>query len=94
MSAAAPRTDYFAYTYASLVLAGGIIGFIKAGSITSLIAGTVTGTLLGIGAKQVSGNPKQVLLLLAVSLLLMLVMGKRWNGSGKFMPAGMVTLMR
>ncbi|KAJ3043922.1 hypothetical protein HDV00_003962 [Rhizophlyctis rosea] len=61
--------DYFAYTYAFLCFLGGIIGFLKAGSLMSLVAGAGAGTVLGIGAGQVSTNPKNVRLILGTSIL-------------------------
>ncbi|KNC96157.1 uncharacterized protein SPPG_08545 [Spizellomyces punctatus DAOM BR117] len=88
-----PYTDYFAYVYAGIVFIGGIIGFIKAGSLTSIGIGTVTGTLLGIGARQVSANPRHFSLLLILSGALMVVMGTRYSQSGKVMPAGLITLI-
>ncbi|KAI8922560.1 transmembrane protein 14C-like protein [Powellomyces hirtus] len=87
------RTDYFAYAYAALIFVGGVVGFIKAGSLISLLMGTVTGTLLGIGARQASADPSRIYLLLAISTALMVVMGMRYANSGVFMPAGLVSVI-
>ncbi|KAJ3156826.1 Transmembrane protein 14C [Geranomyces michiganensis] len=92
--AAAARPDYFAYSYAALVFVGGIIGFAKAGSLMSLLFGTVMGTLLGIGARRVSADRQQVVLILIVTTGLMLVMGVRFANSGVFVPAGLIAIIR
>lgn len=42
--------DVFSATYAVLVAAGGILGYVKAKSIPSLAAGLTFGTLLGVGS--------------------------------------------
>ncbi|RIA96935.1 transmembrane proteins 14C-domain-containing protein [Glomus cerebriforme] len=85
--------DYLGYAYASIVTLGGLIGFIKAGSTTSLVAGLLFGSLAAFAANRASTNPKNVSLALAVSLVLLLVMGARFYKSGKFMPAGLVTVL-
>lgn len=60
----------------------------------SLLAGVVFGSLAGLGAYQVSNDPKNVTLPLIVSLLLLIVMGSRFYRGRKFMPAGLVSLLR
>lgn len=42
--------DVFSATYAALVAAGGILGYVKAKSIPSLAAGLTFGTLIGTGS--------------------------------------------
>jgi len=87
------NTDYFGYAYAFIVALGGLIGFFKAGSTTSLVAGLSFGSLAAFAANRVSTNPRNVGLALAVSSVLLLVMGARFYKSGKFMPAGLVTIL-
>ncbi|KAI8923502.1 transmembrane protein 14C-like protein [Entophlyctis helioformis] len=87
------KVDKFAFIYAALVFLGGLIGFIKAGSAASLMMGTLFGGLAFIGARQVSTNPSNYFLILAVGGILMLIMGSRFANSGKFMPAGFVSLL-
>ncbi|XP_061777914.1 transmembrane protein 14C [Nerophis ophidion] len=82
--------DWVGYGYAALVASGGVIGYVKAGSVPSLAAGLLFGGLAGVGAYQVSNDPRNVWLSLATSGTLTGIMGKRFYGSRKFMPAGLV----
>ncbi|CAJ0904511.1 21154_t:CDS:2 [Entrophospora sp. SA101] len=75
-------TDYIGYSYALTVTLGGVVGYVKAGSLPSLIA-----------ANRVSTNPKNVGMALIVSCVLLIVMGVRFYNSGKFMPAGLVSIL-
>ncbi|KAJ3610999.1 hypothetical protein NHX12_021015 [Muraenolepis orangiensis] len=82
--------DWVGYGYAALVATGGVMGYVKAGSVPSLAAGLVFGGLAGFGAYQVSNDPRNIWVSLATSGALTGVMGKRFYGSRKFMPAGLV----
>ncbi|KAF3836053.1 hypothetical protein F7725_028611 [Dissostichus mawsoni] len=82
--------DWVGYGYAALIASGGVIGYVKAGSVPSLAAGVLFGGLAGFGAYQISNDPKQVWVSLATSGALTGVMGKRFYGSRKFMPAGLM----
>ncbi|XP_051258570.1 transmembrane protein 14C-like [Dicentrarchus labrax] len=84
--------DWIGFSYAVLVSAGGIIGFVKAGSSTSLVAGLLFGLLAAVGAYLASQNPKNVWLSLGTAGTLSVVMGLRFLNSWKFMPAGLMTL--
>lgn len=86
-------TDFWAFGYATTVALGGIMGYAKAGSVTSLAAGLAFGGLALIGAYQTSVNPHNYHLSLAVAGLLTGVMGYRFANSGKIMPAGLVTIL-
>ncbi|CAK9784466.1 TMEM14-domain-containing protein [Cutaneotrichosporon oleaginosum] len=88
-----PEYDIPGFIYASLISAGGLMGFIKKGSVASLIAGGGSGVLAGWGAYRASYNPKDVRVSLAVAAVLTLLMGKRFLASGKFMPAGLVAAL-
>ncbi|CAH1253623.1 TMEM14C [Branchiostoma lanceolatum] len=83
-------TDFISIGYALAVAAGGISGYVRAGSAMSLGAGLVFGGLMGVGAYQTSLNPNNYMLSLATSGVLTAVMGSRFINSGKFMPAGLV----
>ncbi|KAL4000899.1 hypothetical protein ACER0C_006198 [Sarotherodon galilaeus] len=84
--------DWVGYGYATLVASGGVIGYVKAGSVPSLAAGLLFGGLAGFGAYQVSNDPKNVWVSLAASGALTGIMGKRFYGSRKFMPAGLMAV--
>ncbi|KAH9421111.1 Transmembrane protein 14C [Dermatophagoides pteronyssinus] len=71
--------DFLSIGYACIVAIGGIIGYAKAGSLPSLMAGLGFGVVL-----------KHYHLLLATSLALAGLMGYRFYKTGKFMPAGLV----
>uniref|UniRef100_G1TBH6 Transmembrane protein 14C n=2 Tax=Oryctolagus cuniculus TaxID=9986 RepID=G1TBH6_RABIT len=81
---------YFGFGYAALVATGGIIGYAKAGSVPSLAAGLLFGSLAGLGAYQLSQDPRNVWVFLATSGTLAGIMGMRFYHSGKFMPAGLI----
>ncbi|XP_030625187.1 transmembrane protein 14Cb isoform X1 [Chanos chanos] len=82
--------DWVGYGYAALTATGGIIGFVKAGSVTSLVAGLVCGLLAAIGAYHISQNSKNIWVSLGTSGTLAVVMGLRFLNSGKLMPAGLM----
>jgi uncharacterized membrane protein (UPF0136 family) len=54
-----PKMDIYAYTYGFLVGIGGLIGFIKAGSLISLVVGTLFSFLIINAAGMVSKDPKK-----------------------------------
>ncbi|KAI9298163.1 TMEM14-domain-containing protein [Neoconidiobolus thromboides FSU 785] len=85
--------DYLGYAYAAIVAIGGSIGYIKAGSVPSLSMGLTFGGLLAYAANRVSKNQNDVYLSLALSLILLVVMGLRFSNSGKFMPAGLISAL-
>ncbi|KAJ9110759.1 hypothetical protein QFC20_002800 [Naganishia adeliensis] len=83
--------DYPGYIFAVMVAQGGIMGYVKKGSIASLLAGVLSGAAIAYGAFLNTQNPKEVRLPLVVCGALFLLMGSRFARSGKFMPAGMVS---
>ncbi|CAG9760258.1 unnamed protein product [Ceutorhynchus assimilis] len=85
--------DVPGYLYAGAIATGGIMGYVKAGSIPSLAAGLICGTVLVIGAYQTSQDPSNYGLQLGTSSLLAGLMGFRYYKSGKIMPAGVVSLL-
>ncbi|KAJ1190523.1 hypothetical protein NDU88_007261 [Pleurodeles waltl] len=82
--------DWIGFGYAALVASGGIVGFVKAGSVPSLAAGLFFGGLVGLGAYQLLQDTKNVWLSLIASGTLSGVMGFWFYNSGKFMPAGLI----
>jgi len=88
-----PSTDYLAFGYAAVVAAGGIMGYVKKGSIMSGLMGLTFGGLMAFGAYQTSQNRNNVWLSMGVSGTLAGVMGKRFLSSGAVMPAGVVAAL-
>ena len=70
-------TDYVGYLYAAAVATGGLMGYVKKGSLMSGLAGLAFGTLAGFGAYQTSQNPNNYYVSLGVSGVLTGVMGSR-----------------
>ncbi|KAL8590440.1 hypothetical protein ACOMHN_011653 [Nucella lapillus] len=85
--------DWISFAYAATVSAGGIIGYVKAGSLPSMVMGLMFGALIGVGACKTSKDPKNFSMSLATAAGLAVVMGWRFVASGKFMPAGLVTTL-
>jgi uncharacterized membrane protein (UPF0136 family) len=76
------------YTYSAALAVGGAVGFAKAGSVPSLVAGVVSGALF-YALERVS-LPNGGFVQAAGAAALCYVMRQRWEASGKFMPAGLV----
>src|SRR5436305_15126264 len=77
-----------------LTIAGGIIGYLKAGSVASIIAGAITGILLLIAAfllpeHRVAGLATALI----VSLFLAAYFIRKYSSTGAIMPAGMMSLL-
>ncbi len=85
--------DLIAFAYAATVAIGGIIGYVKKGSLMSGVMGLAFGGMAGYGAYQTSVNPANYAVSLGVSAALTGVMGYRFVNSGKFMPAGLVAVL-
>lgn len=85
--------DYFSFAYALAITAGGIIGYVKAGSLVSLGMGLLFGGLSAVGAYQISQNENNYTMLLCTSAFLAAMMGYRAIQSHKFMPAGLIALL-
>ena len=80
--------------YAILVIAGGVLGFVKAGSRPSLIGGLVGGLGLltagwGISKAQVWGLP----VALALTLALLVFFTVRYARTRAFMPGGLMAIL-
>ncbi|XP_044743351.1 transmembrane protein 14C-like [Chrysoperla carnea] len=85
--------DFIGFAYAATVAAGGIMGYAKAGSIPSLGAGILFGSILSYGAYQASQSPPRYTVQLLATTTLAGVMGMRFYKSGKIMPAGLICIM-
>jgi len=85
--------DIISACYALCVAGGGVFGYMKAGSATSLIAGLTFGGILAYGAYQTSMDANNFVLSFVATLTLGAVMLVRFYSSGKFMPAGLIASM-
>ncbi|ESO08518.1 hypothetical protein HELRODRAFT_75060 [Helobdella robusta] len=86
--------DFISFGYALVIAAGGIYGYVKAGSVASLVSGLLFGGLSACGALMTSNNPANCTLLFGTCLALGSLMSYRTFKSGKFMPAGVVASLR
>lgn len=77
-----------------LTIAGGIVGYVKAGSVISVIAGSVSGILLLVGAFILPEHHMAGLIIgLIVSLLLAAQFIPKFFRTGKVMPAGLMAVL-
>ena len=75
----------------TLVLAGGIVGFVRGKSKASLIAGVVTSVLLDISFGISLSNEQTGLIMGdAVTFVLLMIGSVRFHKSKKYMPGGLL----
>jgi len=75
------------YIYGILLIVGGVMGYVKAKSVPSLVAGGISGVLALILAWYYDACPYVPVAALLLSLALTVVMGCRYFRTGKAMPA-------
>lgn len=85
--------DYIGYIFAFCIAVGGIIGYVKAGSVPSIIAGSIFGVILIYGAYRASVDPYDVYVSLGATVILGIVMAARYYTTEKFMPAGVIVIL-
>ena len=80
--------------FGALTIIGGIVGYIKAGSVASIIAGSITGILLLVAAFLLSEH-RAIGLAAAfiISLLLAAQFVPKFIRTGRVMPAGMMSIL-
>jgi uncharacterized membrane protein (UPF0136 family) len=77
-----------------LTIAGGIVGYIKADSVASIIAGSITGVLLLVAALLLPTHRTIGLATaLVVSVLLAAQFLPKFLRTGRVMPAGMMSIL-
>ena len=82
------------WLYGAIVLAGGLIGWIKARSQPSLLSGLAFGVLLGLcGLAMWEGRWIGLTTGAGLALGLTVIMGIRFAKTKKFMPAGLVAVL-
>jgi len=88
-----PTKIYF-IVFGLLTIAGGVMGFVKAGSTASIIAGSISGVLLLIAAFLL---PTHAVAGLTIALIVSLLLAGRFLPgffrSGKMMPDGAMALL-
>ena len=88
-----PAKIYF-IIFGLLTIVGGVIGFVKAGSTASLVAGSISGIALLAAAFLLPGNV--VLGLIIVGVVSFLLAGRfipNFMQTGKIMPAGLMAIL-
>ena len=84
------KPDVGLWVYIVLLVIGGIIGFLKAGSKISLIMAVVSAALLSLCAAHVVFLPYMADILLAA---LLVVFGMRLAKTKKLMPSGVLLIL-
>jgi uncharacterized membrane protein (UPF0136 family) len=88
-----PAKIYF-IIFGVLTIMGGIIGYVKAGSLPSIIAGSIAGILLVIaGSLLPEHRATGLATALVISLLLAAQFIPKFIRTGKAMPAGMMSIL-
>ncbi|KAJ3367972.1 hypothetical protein GGF31_006928 [Allomyces arbusculus] len=87
-----PHFDMFAYSYAAMVLVGGIVGYLMAGSVMSVAMGVPMGLLLFYAAHVVSKDPLRAWLMLACAGVMTATMSVRFYKTWVFFPSGWMTM--
>ena len=77
-----------------LTVVGGVVGYIKAGSVASIIAGSITGVLLLVAAFLL---PEHRAIGLATALIVSLLLAAqfipKFLKTGRMMPAGLMSVL-
>lgn len=84
------RPDVILWIYIVLLVIGGLIGYLKAGSKPSLIVSVVFAAILALCQIRVVFQPHMADVILA---LLLIVFAWRLTKSKKFMPAGLMLVL-
>jgi uncharacterized membrane protein (UPF0136 family) len=80
--------------FGALTIVGGIVGYLKAGSVASIVAGSITGVLLLVAAFLL---PEHRTIGLATALIVSLLLAAqfipKFLRTGRIMPAGMMSIL-
>ena len=84
----------YLFVFGALTIAGGVVGYVKAKSRASIVAGSLFGVLL-IVAGYLTGSGGRLGLALGLGLSAMLAarFSKAFRSSGKVMPAGLMAAL-
>ena len=87
-------TKLYFLVFGALTIVGGIIGYVKAGSLPSIIAGAITGVLLLVaGSLLPEHRAAGIATAFVVSFLLAAQFVPKFIRTGKMMPAGMMSIL-
>ena len=87
-------TSIYFLIFGALTIVGGVIGYVKAGSMPSIIAGAITGVLLLVAGWILPANRTVGLAMaLIVSVLLAVQFVPKLIRTGKMMPAGLMSIL-
>ena len=87
-------TRLYFLIFGALTILGGVIGYVKAGSVPSIIAGAITGVLLLVAAALLPEHRAAGLATaFIVSLLLAAQFVPKFIRTGKVMPAGLMSIL-
>jgi uncharacterized membrane protein (UPF0136 family) len=87
-------TKVYFILFGVLTIAGGIVGYVKAASVASIVAGSITGVLLLVAAFLLPEHRSAGLATaLVISLLLAVQFVPKFLQTGRVMPAGMMSIL-
>jgi uncharacterized membrane protein (UPF0136 family) len=87
-------TKLYFLVFGALTIIGGIIGYVKAGSLPSIIAGAITGVLLLVaGFLLPEHRAAGIAIAFVVSFVLAAQFVPKFIRTGKMMPAGMMSIL-
>ena len=87
-------TSIYFLIFGALTIVGGVIGYVKAGSLPSIVAGAITGVLLLLAGWILPTNRTAGLAMaLIVSVLLAAQFVPKLIRTGKMMPAGLMSIL-
>jgi uncharacterized membrane protein (UPF0136 family) len=87
-------TQLYFLIFGALTIVGGVIGYVKAQSVPSIVAGAITGVLLLIaGFILPQHRTAGIVTAFAISLLLAAQFVPKLIRTGKLMPAGLMSIL-
>jgi uncharacterized membrane protein (UPF0136 family) len=87
-------TQIYFVVFGALTIVGGVIGYVKAQSVPSIVAGAITGVLLLLAGYLLPQNRTAALVTaLIVSVLLAAQFVPKFIRTGKVMPAGLMSIL-
>ena len=87
-------TKIYFIVFGILTIAGGVVGYVKAGSVASIIAGSIAGVLLLVGAFLLPEHRAAGLATaFIISFLLAAQFIPKFLRTGRVMPAGMMSIL-